>query len=319
MIDLLNRRQALIQTGLATAVGVGTVNNVISANATQGTERPDDKPFGYCFNTSTFRGQQLTLPEQIKVVAAAGYDGIEPWIGEIRNFVAAGGSLKDLRKQIIDSGLTVESAIGFAHWIVDDEITRSKGLDDAKRDMELIHSIGGRRLAAPPAGATGPLDLNVIAQRYRTLLELGGQVGVVPQLELWGSSPAISRVSQLAYIAAESGHPDACVLPDFYHIYKGGSDFNGLRVIAGKRMHVFHMNDYPAQPPRQTIGDQHRVYPGDGIAPLARIIRELYTAGFRGAFSLELFNPSYWQQDARKVAKTGLTKMQTVIDTALQS
>ena len=56
MIDLLNRRQALIQTGLATAVGVGTVNNVISANATQGTERPDDKPFGYCFNTSTFRG-----------------------------------------------------------------------------------------------------------------------------------------------------------------------------------------------------------------------------------------------------------------------
>jgi len=109
------------------------------------------------------------------------------------------------------------------------------------------------------------------------------------------------------------------MLPDVYHIFKGGSDFNGLRLIEGKRLHAFHMNDYPAEPSRATIGDQHRVYPGDGIAPLNQILRDLYDTGFRGALSLELFNREYWQQDPLQVAKTGLQKMKQVVKTALNS
>ena len=56
-----------------------------------------------------------------------------------------------------------------------------------KRDMDLVARIGGLRIAAPPVGAyEPPMDLAKIAERYRRLLELGRQMGVVPQLELWG-------------------------------------------------------------------------------------------------------------------------------------
>ncbi|GIT12763.1 MAG: hypothetical protein CM1200mP34_1690 [Verrucomicrobiales bacterium] len=41
-------------------------------------------------------------------------------VGKLNDYKKNGGSLKDLRKRIDDHGLTVESAIGFARWIVDE-------------------------------------------------------------------------------------------------------------------------------------------------------------------------------------------------------
>ena len=68
----------------------------------------------YCLNTSTIRGQKLTLVQEIELAAKAGYQGIEPWISEIEDHVKAGGTVADLRKRISDAGLTVEGGIGFA-------------------------------------------------------------------------------------------------------------------------------------------------------------------------------------------------------------
>ena len=188
--------------------------------------------------------------------------------------------------------------------------------------MALVKAIGGGRVAAPPVGAhrggSTPPPLPVIAERYRALLEVGEQVGVVPQLELWGFSPTLSKLSELAYVSAGAGHPDACVLPDFYHIYKGGNDFASLGMIEASRMHCFHMNDYPADPPIAEIADKHRVFPGDGVCPLPKIIRQLIDHGFAGTFSLELFNPEYWERDPFEVASEGLEKSRAVVQAAMQ-
>jgi sugar phosphate isomerase/epimerase len=272
-------------------------------------------------NTSSIRGQRLSLPDQIDLAARAGYQGIEPWIREIDDYITAGGKAADLRKRLSDSGLVVENAIGFANWIVDDDQQRSAGLETAKRDMDLVKQLGGSRIAAPPAGAQDASDLNLfhVADRYRELLELGQQMEVIPQLELWGHSRCLSRLGELMFVASECGNPAACVLLDVYHIYKGGSDFAGLRLIAGSAVNVLHMNDYPAEPPRSTIGDADRVFPGDGIAPLSLILSTLHATGFRGALSLELFNRNYWQRDAFDVARTGLEKMRSAVEAAMNS
>ncbi len=278
-------------------------------------------PVRFALNTSTLRGQKLSVTEQIEITAKAGYDGIEPWIGDLQRYADEGGSLTDLKKKIEDLGLTVDSAIGFANWIVDDDQARKEGLENAKREMSVVKAIGGSRVAAPPVGAhrgdsVSP-ELPVIAQRYRALLEVGAEIGVTPQLELWGFSPTLSKLSELAYVAAGAEHPDACVLPDFYHIYKGGSDFSALGMIEASRMHCFHMNDYPADPPRESIADKDRVFPGDGVCPLPQIIRQLVDHGFRGTFSLELFNPEYWERDAMEVAQEGLAKSKAVVEKAM--
>jgi 2-keto-myo-inositol isomerase len=274
-----------------------------------------DKP-RYCFNTSTIRGQKLSLIEVIDIAANAGYQAIEPWIGEIQTYVERGGSLPDLKKRMVDCGLTVESAIGFAEWIVDDEARRTKGLEQARREMDLVQQIGGKRIAAPAAGATDveTADYLKVAERYRALLALGDHIGVVPQIEVWGFSKTLTRLGQAVMAAIESGHPQACVLPDVYHLYKGGSDFTGLKMLSKTAVHVFHMNDYPATPPRAAIKDNDRVYPGDGVAPMPEIFHTLREIGYEGYFSIELFNPTYWQQDPLTVAQTALNKMKAVAE-----
>jgi 2-keto-myo-inositol isomerase len=209
----------------------------------------------------------------------------------------------------------VVDAIGFPEWIVDDDERRRRGLEEARRAMDMVQQLGGRRLAAPPAGATQQADLSLAraAERYRALLEIGEQIGVVPQLEVWGFSRCLSRLGEAAQVAIDTNHPQACILADVYHLYKGGSGFNGVRLLSAGALQVLHMNDYPAQPDRATITDAHRVYPGDGVAPLRDLLRELRRLGFRGALSLELFNRGYWGQDAFTVIRTGLDKMRAVV------
>ena len=285
---------------------------------------PVTNPFRFCLNTSTIRecqyqGKKVDILAGVDVASKAGYSGIEPWIGELDRFTKEGGSLKDLRKRIADAGLTVESAIGFAAFLHENDEERKKGLEEAKRCMGLVHAIGGERLAAPPVGVTDKtgLDPFKLAERYQALCELGRAEGILPQLELWGFSKTLSRLGEVAFVGIEAAHPQACFLLDIYHIYKGGSDFEGLAMFAGGRMHNFHVNDYPAEPPRATISDAHRVYPGDGVAPLDKIFRTLRDAGYRGVLSLELFNRDYWKQDAFEVAKTGLEKTKAAVALAL--
>jgi 2-keto-myo-inositol isomerase len=273
----------------------------------------------YALNMSTIRGQKLSVTEQVDLAAKAGYDAIEPWIGELRQYQQSGGSVGDLRKRIADHGLKVPSAIGFAEWIVNDDQRRAAGLEQARKDMELVRAIGGTHIAAPPAGATKETNLSLLtaAERYRTLLEIGDSLGVIPQLELWGPSAVLSKLSETVYVAAESRHRQACLLLDVYHLYKGGSEFTGLRLLSAAALNCLHFNDYEATPPRESIRDADRVYPGDGIAPLTQIVRDLVANGFNGNLSLELFNQQYWKEDAAAVARIGLAKMKDVVAKAV--
>ena len=254
---------------------------------------------------ATIRGQKLGIAKEIEVASQAGYDAIEPWVDSIQAYVKEGGSLPELKKRVSDAGLTVESAIGFPEWIVDDDARRAKGLERAKREMDVVAQIGGKRFAAPPAGATDlpKLDLLPAVERYHALLEAGDQIGVTPQLELWGFSKNLNRLGECVCVA----------MADVFHLYKGGSTIQGIRLLGPGALQVLHMNDYPTDPPREKIDDSFRVYPGDGAAPLAEMLRLLRTTGGQKVLSLELFNRKYWAEDPLEVAKTGLARMKTVV------
>ena len=192
-------------------------------------------------------------------------------------------------------------------------------MERAKREMEMVMEIGGKRLAAPPAGATDlpKLDLLQAAERYRRLLETGQQIGLVAELELWGFSKNLNRLSECVAVAMETGHPNACVLADIFHLYKGGSDFHAFHLLGPDAVQVLHMNDFPADPPREKIDDSYRIFPGDGTAPLTETLRALHQTGGQKVLSLELFNRKYWTEDPLMVAKTGLAKMKAAAEKTL--
>ena len=311
----LSRRNALARTGLLVGTAIIAERPGFAAAPSDPPVQAARPPFRYCLNTATIRGHKLGVVKEIEVAAQAGYEGIELWMDALGEYVKNGGSLPDLKKRISDSGLTVEGAIGFPEWIVDDEARRAKGMERAKAEMGMVAQIGGLRFAAPPAGATDlpKLELMKAAERYRALLEAGEQLGVVPELEVWGFSKNLGHLSECVAVAMETGHRNACVLPDVFHLYKGGSDLHGIRLLGPAAIQVFHLNDYPADPPREKVDDSYRMYPGDGVAPLPELLQTLRRTGGQKVLSLELFNRTYWSQDPLSVAKTGLAKMKAVV------
>lgn len=307
--------------GAAAAIAAGA-GSAASARAEERAEKPTG-PAGFRFglNTSTLQGHKLTLDQEIDLLIEAGYDAVEPWIRELEQHAKAGKSLADLKKKLADHGKAVPSAIGFFEWAVDDEDRRKKALEEARRAMDLVAQVGGTRIAAPPVGVTdrSGMDPRVLADRLLAVCAVGEQAGIRPELELWGFSRTLGRLGEVVQVAIEADCPDLPLLLDVFHLYKGGSALRSIAYLDGAKLPVIHFNDYPADPPRASIGDAQRVYPGDGVAPLADLVRTLRDIRFDGYLSLELFNRDYWKQDALVVARTGLEKMRAVADRALGS
>ena len=306
---MLTRRELIKLSG--TAVLASLLPNIITASVIK-----PAGPFRFCLNMSTISGQKPGLLHSIEIAATAGYDGIELWIKDIHEYLDHGGSVESLANFIKTKNIRVENAISFTEWMVDDNTKRQAALAALEKEMQLMAALGCHRIAAPPSGVSKdtPLDFQKAGTRYREILNLGRKYKVMPLLEFWGASGTLYNFSQALAIAAAANDPDARILPDVYHLFRGGSGFDCLHLVNGKVIDIIHMNDYPSGKPVNEQTDADRVYPGDGVAPLKQILHTLRSMGGTKTLSLELFNKSYWSQDALLVARTGLQKMKTLVN-----
>lgn len=310
---MLNRRSLLKISGAA-ALASFVPSSFIKATA------PAAKlPFRFCLNTSTISDQKPGLQGYIDIASKAGYDGVELWINDIQDYIVSGKTVQSLAGYIKDKNLAVENIISFTTWMVNDEATRKKGVAELEEQMKIASALGCKYIAAPPMGvqANGPVDTQQTAAYYRGILQLGKKYNVIPLVEFWGASGSLYNFSQAIAIAAAADDADARILPDVYHMFRGGSGFNCLKLVNGNAIPLIHMNDYPANKPVNEQTDSDRVYPGDGAAPLKQILHDLKAMGGTKVLSLELFNETYWKEDALSVAMTGLKKMQKLVNEVL--
>ena len=265
-------------------------------------------------NVSTIRTYKLPVDKQIEVCGKAGFDGIELWVSDIEAYREKGGNLTDLAKRLKDNNLVLENIIGFAQWASDDQSRRDAGFQQMQREMEMTASLGGKFIAAPLSGVNRlESSLDDYAERFLRVIEAGKSQGITPLLELWGSG-ALSKLADAVHIIIATGHPDANLLLDFYHLFRGNNSFDSLNLINVAQLPVFHINDYPSTPPREKLRDSDRVYPGDGICPFNRIIPLMQKGGFKGSFSVELFNEGYCKDNTvEQVLATTLEKTRKVI------
>ena len=300
---MITRRQVIKTLALTPAVGALSLGTQAQAS------KQEETRFIFSLNTSTVRGQKLSLPKLIELAARAGYQGLEPWMMEIESYLKEGNSITSLKKLANDAGITLVDCIGFPTWMAQDEEKSKAGFIQMEKEMGILAELGCTRVAAPAIGAEAPLDLLKAGERYKKLLDLGRKTGVMPQLEFWGAYPAFFHLSQALAVAAAADDSDAKILADVYHLFRGGSGFEGLKLIDGQAISIFHLNDFPKDIPRTSQQDKDRVFPGDGAAPLQSLSDTLRKKGGEIVLSLELFNPEYYAMDPNYVAKTGLEKM----------
>ncbi len=309
----MNRRKFIQTTAIAgTALTAGVP--ISCTNKNKGYQN-GKSPWPICLNTSTIR--PASLEEKINAASKAGYDAIEPWIGDLEKYEADGGNLEELGAKIKEKGMFVPNIIGLWDCMPMDEQAFKDSLPATRERMRKAAAIGSKHVAAIPVPDREDFNIETGVRRYKELLKIGrDEYGIIVAFEFVGFFKGINKFGEAAGIAIDVNDRDACLVMDTFHLYRGGSGFNGIRHISGDFIADFHWNDVSDATPKDKLGDKDRIYPGDGILPLVQLLKDLKSINYQGTISLELFNREYWKQNPLDVAKTGLSKIQKSITLA---
>ena len=267
-------------------------------------------PFVYCLNTSTIRPRPLL--EKIRLAAKHGFQAIELWINDIDEHVAAGGSVADVRKAAQDAGLALPSAIAMKGWGDAAEAGYPAAMRECERRMRIAAELGAATIVATPP--LEPADLSIVSRRYRDLLAAGRAIGVRPTMEYLGFCRSVHTIAHALAIVDEARDAAAALVLDSFHTFRGGSAADEFFRVPVERIAHFHLDDAPSTPPREKQMDPDRVMPGDGVLNLRGEIEHLRKIGYKGAISLELFNPALWEKDPNEVLALGMERMRELME-----
>ncbi len=266
--------------------------------------------FQYCLNASTIRPAPLL--EKIRIAAETGYQAIELWHDELDAHLAEGGTLEQVRQAVDEHGLQVPTTIMLKGWCDTTGEEHQRAIQECRRRLAQAQAIGAQyAIAGPPHG---PVDWDLAARNYAELLDIGLEYGVRPAMEYLGFAQQINTIEAALRIMNESGHPEATIVLDPFHVFRGGGSMETIAQLDANRIAISHFNDAPATPPREQQHDPDRVMPGDGVIDLKRYVSLLRQIGYNRWLSLELFRRDLWEQDPREVARQGLEKMRAVVE-----
>lgn len=233
----------------------------------------------------------------MEIAAAAGYDAIEPWDGELADYEEQGGDLEELGSRIKELELFVPSVIGLWNALPPGDDDFEASLEETRNRMRMAKAIGSEHVQTIPNTVGEGYEVKQIAKRYQQIIEIGqNEFGIKPALVFVKFFP-LKTMGQAMAVAVDANHPGALIIPDTFHMYISEGGFEGLKLMKGETIAIFQFADAPDTKPPGELDDEDRVFPGDGILPLPGILKDLYDSDFKGCVSLELYNPEYHKRD----------------------
>jgi sugar phosphate isomerase/epimerase len=225
--------------------------------------------------------------------ARAGIRAVEPDLPNVRRF-AQQESPAAARRLLDDLGLRAVSSSNQL-FLEEPGDQRAGSLEDLRWKVELAEIIGADRLVVPSA-ARGQYDsadiYNEVIDNLREAAEIARPHNVTLMVEFTRTSTLINNLRTALKVVREAAHPNLRVMLDTFHFWSGLSKFEDLEYLEPGELHHLHFEDTPIDPPLELFGggQQNRAFPGEGIAPLARIVAVLRRKAYSGPASLELFH-----------------------------
>ena len=224
-------------------------------------------------------------------ISKAGVRAVEVDIAKVQQF-AQTESLQKARQLLDDLGLKAVSSsnhLGF----VDVTPDRFQNLfDQLKTKLEVVQAVGCDRIVCPSTSnrEATPEDFKRGAENMVKGGELAKAYGVSLMLEFAKTSRLANSIQTALQIVREANHPNVRVMMDTFHFYAGVGKLEDLELLRDGELAHLHFEDIPDDPPREQLGSQqHRLFPGDGTAPLKQTIAILKRKGYSGPASMELF------------------------------
>jgi 2-keto-myo-inositol isomerase len=187
---------------------------------------------------------------------------------------------------------------------VDGDLDRATLDADLEPRLGICRALGAAYLLVVPpraSGVTSAAAIGPMRDGLSRVRDRASVAGVRVAFEFLGFADCPIGSPDLA-AEVVAGVPGADLVLDSCHWHASGS--GSLEAFPVERLAMVHLNDAPDKPPR-LVEDADRVLPGQGVIRLRDLIGQLRARDYAGAWSLETFNPAYWEADPLAIAHEG--------------
>ncbi|MBI4023715.1 MAG: sugar phosphate isomerase/epimerase [Verrucomicrobia bacterium] len=255
-------------------------------------------------NSVSIRHAQLE--EALAAYHDAGFENVEFTLRHVKAYLSHGHTLADVRRLLDQSKLRCIGGFECCVECFSPVEPRAKNHELIVQNARLLADLGA---SAMVVGTDGPADwtkaadpLGEMARVFAGISEQIQDTGVTICIEFnW--SPIVKSLRTAAEIARRSQAKNVGVLfdPAHYHCTPTKADqLDAENVRFIKHVHVNDMRDKPGE---LSQCNADRVLPGAGCLDLKALFGALEKHGYKGCFSIEMFNDELWAMPAAQAAK----------------
>ena len=223
-------------------------------------------------------------------------------------------TLAGARNLLSDLGLTpVSGAAGLQDiWIPGP--ARAASLETWRRRCDQFASLGLQKIYSPSSTnrTVTAEDFAATPDCIRETGEIAGEYNLTAMIEFLRTSSHLATLSSALEMIREAAHPNVRPMLDFFHFWSGLSKFEDLDLLEPGELAHAHFQDL-LDAPRELTNNTYRLIPGDGIAPVVRILQKLAEKEYDGALSVELFRAEFVSGDPFQVATEIRRKCEAVM------
>jgi sugar phosphate isomerase/epimerase len=225
-----------------------------------------------------------SLQERLEAAAAAGFTriGLRP-----ADYEAATVDDARLLQTMEGLGLTLVELTALGGWGESGEAGRRSRLDE-ERFYRMATALGGEYMVV-----YGDLDgtPEMAVERYGALCDRAAPYGITVALE-FAPFTDVGDAEVAGSIVAAAGRPNAGVLVDTWHHFRGAADARMLRSLPPASIVAVHIDDGPEQPVGEMWEETTtaRLLPGEGSFGVAPTLATLAAHGVCAPIAVEVLS-----------------------------
>jgi sugar phosphate isomerase/epimerase len=220
---------------------------------------------------------------------AGGFQALTVYPTHVRRARASGLSLRDMRAALEERGLALADLDPLLNWMPGDDFPNDLNASEAEH-YEVADALGARSLNV--AQAFRPrVDVDAAAEALAGVCDRAREHRLLVTLEYlpWAGIPDLATARA---IVERCGRPNATLMIDTWHTFRGPSTEAQLAALPGRLVGSVQINDAPAEPTGDLLAETTgaRLLPGEGAIPLVSWIRTLDAIGSRAPIGVEVFS-----------------------------
>ncbi len=259
-----------------------------------------------------------TLDEKLRAIAAAGFEEVEIFEADLLSF---NGSPRDVSDLCGELNLKICAFQPFRDFEGMPEPQRSRNFARAERKFALMHELRTDLMLI--CSNISPASLGGIDRAAADFRELGDlaathHIKVGYEALAWGAH--VNDYRDAWEIVRRADHKNIGVILDSFHALAPGFPTGPIASIPADKIFLVQLADAPKLGLDVLSWSRHfRCFPGQGDLPVVRFMEAVQAAGYRGPWSLEIFNDQFRAGSAVRTATDGLRSLILLQDQLAQA